>query len=411
MQGRIRLFVAQLALPALLGWGCTSTNPIAKYLPRPEVKIRDATSAEEEAENLADQYLYPTEPARAELMVEVTPGTFTKYIPTKPGSAEKLKTLALAHIGGKIDSIKDFDKNVRQGNSKTDLLLVTGNLDEIRRVENFLESIEALAPQIEIEAKVVEINSDSDTQIGLRTTIEETIERAGGTGGSDATLFRRFDGIFDAADFAESQTSQRDFQGNLLTLQGLHDEILVNFIVQALVKEGYAELISSPTITALDGCEAEIITGDEVPVQKTRVQAGVTFVDIEYKKTGVKLKVTPNIVGEDSIQLVVASEVSTVIGFTPAVQGSFPVPIISNRNASTVVNIKSGSTFVIGGLISDIEIEDVLKTPFLGDLPLLKYLFRVKRTRKSRSQVLFFLTPRIVLPGSSTPSILSPQTR
>ncbi len=392
-----------------LASGCSSIPDISEYLPRPSVSVKNGNEDDPTAESLADQVLYPDSSPRTELMVEVTPGVFTRYIPTKPGNGNKLKDLVIKHLGSKIDSVPNFDLNVKQGGSKTDLLLVTGSLEEIRRTVNFLDSIEALAPQIEIEAKVVEINSTSDSQLGLRNTIEETITRAGGSvGGSEATLFRSFTGIFDTAGFAEAQTSQRNFQGNLLTLEGLHDEFLTNLVIQALVTEGYAELISSPTITTLDGCTAEIITGDEVPVQKTRVQAGVTFVDISYKKTGVKLNVTPNLVGDDTVQLVVASEVSTITGFTPAVRGSFPVPIISTRNASTVLNVRSEDTFVLGGLIANLEIEEVLKTPILGDIPLLKYLFTVHRTRKAQSQVLFFLTPRIVYPGAPAPAILSP---
>jgi len=386
-----------LVAGAFLLSSCAAVSGIVSYLPRPEVHV---ASAMDSPETLAETLLFPDQP-RAELLVETEPGQFVKYLPAKPGFAATLQQLASGHLGAAIEHVANFEPG-----NKSDLLLLKGSLQDIRRTENFLASIEALAPQIEIEAKVVEINWDSDSQIGVRTTIAEVLNETGG--GNPKTLFNQFTGIFDTPDFAEAQTSNRDFQGNILTLEGVHDDILVRLVIQALVKEGHAELISSPTITTIDGCPAEIVTGDEVPVQQTRVQAGVTFIDINYKKTGVKLNVTPNIVGDSAVQLAVTSEVSTVISFTPAVRGSFPVPIISNRNASTVVNVRNGETFVIGGLITDFDIEDSLKTPILGDIPLLKYLFSTTRTRRQRTQILFFLTPRIVSASAPSARVLTP---
>src|SRR5262249_41386709 len=109
-----------------------------------------------------------------------------------------------------------------------------------------------------------------------------------------------------------------------------------------------------------------------------------------------------------TVQLVVAPEVSAVTGFTQAVRGGFSNPIFSTRNARTVVNIRDGATYVIGGLLSSTNIEDERKTPLLGDIPLVKYLFRSTRTQNQYSQLIFFITPRIISSGSTPPSILEP---
>jgi pilus assembly protein CpaC len=121
--------------------------------------------------------------------------------------------------------------------------------------------------------------------------------------------------------------------------------------------------------------------------------------------------VTPYVIADDTIQMIVAPEVSTVTGFTAAVRGSFPNPIISRRNANTVVNVRSGSTYVIGGLLSNNEIEDVTKIPLLGDVPLLGALFRSTRLRRQYTQLVFFITPRIIGAAGEAGRIIVPPSR
>jgi len=344
-------------------------------------------------------------------------GLTTRMFPTKKGKAAVLAGLLQKHVKPDgIDFIQDYDVHVnedRAATDATDLLIVTGTPAEIAEIGRFLDMMEARAPQIEIEARVVEILSDSDIQIGLNASIEEA-ENLSSTGeplDNIETFFRRAGYNLNTQAFTESLTAGTDFQGTLLDLGTIQDEVSVNLLIQALSRQSYAEILSAPRVTVLNGYTAEITTATQNPYLTARPLGGTTVLEVKFKDAGIKLRVTPYVIAEDTIQMIVAPEVSTVTGFTVAVGRSFPNPIISRRNANTVVNVRSGSTYVIGGLLSNNEIEDVTQIPLLGDIPLLGALFRSTRQRKQYTQLIFFITPRIIGTAGEGGRILVPQTR
>src|SRR5262249_37280812 len=150
--------------------------------------------------------------------------------------------------------------------------------------------------------------------------------------------------------FTDAQTAGTEFQGTLLDLGTIHDQIAVNVLLQALARENYAQILSAPRVTVLNGYTAEITTGTQNPYLTARPLGATKTLDVMFKDAGVKLRVTTYVISDDTIQMIVAPEVSSVTGYTSAIKGSFPNPIISKRNANTVVNVRSGSTYVIGGL-------------------------------------------------------------
>ena len=115
---------------------------------------------------------------------------------------------------------------------------------------------------------------------------------------------------------------------------------------------------------------------------------------IDYIEAGVKLFITPQIIGSKSIKIKIETEVSSIREFIPTPFGEYP--IISNRYAKSLMEVEEGKTIIIGGLINSENRKSLSKIPLLGSIPLLGRLFRREKKEKVKNEILFFITPRIL---------------
>ena len=178
--------------------------------------------------------------------------------------------------------------------------------------------------------------------------------------------------------------------------------------LDALVQEGKARILSQPRLSCQSGKEAELLVGGEKPIMTTTVAAttGATGTSIDYKEFGIKLKIKPVVTENKRIKLALSMEVSEV--GTVETLGSSSSPTakaypLTKRSASTELFLNDGQTMAIGGLKKQKTEEDIRKTPFLGDVPILGAAFRKKTTRKGGGQgergdvdLFITLTPTIV---------------
>jgi pilus assembly protein CpaC len=160
--------------------------------------------------------------------------------------------------------------------------------------------------------------------------------------------------------------------------------------------DGYATTLAQPTLTALSGETASFLAGGEIPIPVPQFQ-GVTT--IEYKQYGVSLSFTPTVLGDGRISLRVRPEVSQLTSSTVSIQG-YQIPGLTTRRAETTVELGSGQSFVIGGLLNNNTTNSVNKAPFLGDLPILGQLFRSNGWKRSESELVIVVTPYLVQPVS-----------
>ncbi len=340
-------------------------------------------------------------------------GTVTRFYSIKKDKATPLKSALQKtfHVDDKVVNVSANWIVAPKGKGSTDLMEVSGSPELVARIHDTIHMLEAELPQVEIEARVVEVTAEDDFQLGVVTIIDaiQGYDGAGNPVFSDKTLFRRNEARYDSTDFLNALTGNTPFQGAVFDLGAEHDDFLYNILIQTLIKEGRAELLSAPKITVLNGYTATINVGDETPIFKGRaVNRNTVLVDVSFRQTGINLSVTPYVIGRGLVQLVLTPEVSAVTGFTSAAGGSFANPIVSTRKASTCVNIRDGSSFVIGGLLTKRKIEEESKTPILGDIPLIKNLFRSKRSQTENTQIVFIITPRVIYPGSGSEKVIIP---
>ncbi len=157
-----------------------------------------------------------------------------------------------------------------------------------------------------------------------------------------------------------------------------------------LVSEGKGKILSNPHIATMNNQEAKILVGERIPYRETTTTTGGQTETITFYELGIRLTVTPTINPDNKITLKIHPEVSSIGRQTDAGYS------ILTREADTTVIVGDGETFVIGGLITENELESLSKVPFLGDIPLLNLLFSHRREEKSRSELVVFITPRII---------------
>ncbi len=185
----------------------------------------------------------------------------------------------------------------------------------------------------------------------------------------------------------------------------------ITAFIAALADNQYARVLAEPTLVARSGEEASFLAGGEFPIPVIQAATGgaaSNSITIEYKEFGVRLKFRPTVLGEGTIRLHVAPEVSELSNGTGAVQlQGFSIPAILTRRAETTLELCNGQTFAIGGLISQSTQARSQRVPALGDLPVLGSLFRSVRYQQGDTELVLLVTASLVQPESmgATPPV------
>jgi len=289
----------------------------------------------------------------------------------------------------------------------------SARLEEVRRL---LQRIDIQVPQVLIEARIVEADDRFSRNLGVRLGGSSGYPReiggsggygtggglgvtsATGPGGSVTTTTAAPGGS--GAIGVPGLTSNANFvnlpaagiggfgaAGAALTLFNASLSRFLTLEVSALEADGRGKIISSPRVITADKVKAVIEQGTEIPYQEA-TSAGNT--NVQFKKATLRLEVTPQITPEGSIFLDVK-----VNKDSPG-QQTLSGPAIDTKNVQTQVLVDNGGTVVLGGIFEQQDRNTVTKVPFLGDLPWVGYLFKTTSTISDRSELLIFITPRVV---------------
>lgn len=249
--------------------------------------------------------------------------------------------------------------------------------------------------QIRLEAQIIEINSDYTKNLGIQywsQTPGSNSNSGSSTGNPNNNITVGTAGLFYGG---EDFSSTRKHGGWL----GSH-VANVNVTLQALINEGKARILSRPSITTMSGKTANILIGGRIPIP---VSDGNGNVSIDWHEYGVKLKIEPVVDSEDKITSKVHAEVST-LDYSHGVKiDSFSVPGIATREAESEVNVRSGMTMAIGGLINSEDAKIVSKIPLLGDLPIIGRFFRHTSNTRDKRELIILITPTLVADDTPAP--------
>ena len=187
---------------------------------------------------------------------------------------------------------------------------------------------------------------------------------------------------------------------DLLNIFVFRPDLNLGLAIRALEQRNLLQILAEPNLLAIDGQEASFLAGGEFPFPVVQGGTDFTAVTIQFKEFGVRLTFTPHILKDGKIRLKVAPEVSALDFSNALAISGFLVPALSTRRAETEVELRSGQSFAIAGLIDNRLTEIASKIPVLGDIPFLGKLFRSRALNQTNTELLVMVTPRLVKPLS-----------
>jgi type IV pilus assembly protein PilQ len=277
---------------------------------------------------------------------------------------------------------------------RTNQLFVTDIPSRLEQIQSLITKLDIAIRQVLIEARIVEADdrfgrslgvrlgggnlgdvAGSRTRVGFGSTYSATADTGLDNSGSFLSLPASGLGGVQPATFAVS------------LFDAIHTSRFLNLEISALEADGRGKIVSSPRVVTADQVKALIEQGTEFPYQ-TATSSGATA--IEFRKANLKLEVTPQITPEGSIILDV--DVSKDSRGETTTQGI----AINTKRVQTQVLVENGGTVVIGGIFELLETEDTTKVPLLGDIPYVGNLFKSRNRSTNRSELLIFITPRVI---------------
>ncbi len=202
-------------------------------------------------------------------------------------------------------------------------------------------------------------------------------------------------------------TFDRSSSGDNSLLGGFNDgQTNLNLMIDALENDGLVSVLAEPNLTTRSGQQASFLAGGEIPIP---VQGENNTVTIQYRQFGVSLQFTPIVLSKDKISLTVLPEVSALSEDNRVTTTSgVSVPSITTRRASTTVDLGTGQTFAVAGLLRSDSSNNISKFPVLGDVPVLGALFRSSAFRNDQTELVILITPYIVKPVDDPSKLATP---
>ncbi len=252
---------------------------------------------------------------------------------------------------------------------RTNTLVVHQPANRMAEIRQLIAQLDVPVRQVSIEARIVEANVDYQKGLGVRW---------------GRNLYS--DALRPGKDLFVDMGIER---GSSLGIGLLRGDVLLDLELSAMEKSGEGEIISQPKVVTADKETARILKGTEVPYQQSNKNGATT---VSFREASLSLEVTPQITPDDSVVMTVR-----VTKDEPDyVNALNDVPPIRKNEVNAKVRVENGQTIVIGGVYSTTQNNVVDKVPFLGDLPYVGRLFRRDVLQEKKSELLVFLTPRIM---------------
>ena len=314
------------------------------------------------------------------------------------------QTINLMLTGNLPDKIDDKDKKTAINNKvmideSENTISFYGTLKQYEQIKNFLQEQDKPQKQVSLEAKVTAIQKDAAKDLGVSwewsklpqspeheityDTVKHTVINEDGSK-EEITDYLPVDEV------TRKWNDDENIPGVIRFGKGVDGypyEFYYAAKIDALISDGKANILARPNITTIQGKEAVINIGSEVPVPTVSTTNSTTTTSIKYREADIILKCTPRVNEDGIITVKVHTEVSS-----PMYVEDMKAYRFQKRSADTIVRLKDGQTMVIGGLIGSDEAKQMSKIPFLGDIPILGNLFKHIQKSKSDTEVMIFLT-------------------
>lgn len=296
----------------------------------------------------------------------------------------------------KADEELISDRGFVSSDVRTNTISVRETSEKLEEIRRLVSTWDVPVRQVSIEARIVRAQTNVAENLGIRwggAAYDVSGDNVFTVGGSQGTLQ-------EARDAASGTDSTITFPGALAVDLGVtgegassfaigwgSDDFLVDLELSALESDGQAEVVSQPRVVTADRQTASIKSGEEIPYQEAS-SSGAT--SVSFKEAVLSLEVTPQITPDDKIIM------DLVVNQDSRGEVTAGIPSINTNEVTTQVLVGNGETVVLGGIFQSEVATQVTKTPFLGDIPYLGRLFKRTEHIDERSELLIFITPKII---------------
>ncbi|HXC61716.1 MAG TPA: type II secretion system secretin GspD [Nitrospiria bacterium] len=401
-----------LSVLELRGLTAVSQEGVIKIIPLNEMPLPERTIN-----------VYYLENANAEEMVKVLSGIIAKSgAPTPPRPVSQPQPGPGGPVSlpsGPMAAAGEFEGLVLIAADKaTNALIITASSKDYEKLRDVIKKLDIKRKQVYVEAVIMEISMDHLRQIGaeiqapLPTTLDaagnsvlsNTLSPIGGTNFGGLTTFASQGPVGLTGLAIGVVKGTFTFGGNTF--------LNVGGLLRALESDNDVNLLSAPQLLTSDNQKAEIIVAQNVPFPTGQSQTvgGNILTTIDRKDVGIILRLTPQILDNNTVKLDVYQEISALTNTPQSISGVVVGPTTNKRSATSIVVVKDKQTVVLGGLVQDNLTVSVNKVPFLGDIPVLGWLFKFHSREPVKTNLLIFLTPYIVKEPEDLTAIRSQKT-
>ena len=309
--------------------------------------------------------------------------------PTKKGKDGKAPSKAMV--------VSDVERNA---------LVILADGDQIKNIRQTIQRLDVPKPQVYVQAKIVEINTDLASQIGLRYGFElgkitsQGLFTLAGNAGADSLMISQ-----NLMGFLNQDTTQYDQNGNLVTTteqafsfeSGISEMFALGAKLDLMKQNGAAHILSEPSVLCINNKEASIYIGRTQSIltqaQQSTVGQGNIINNYSREDIGITLKVKPRLSSNNKVSLEVKATIEDVL---PNSGANVDRPTTTKRDVTTNAIVNNGETIILGGLIKNSGGKSVTSVPILGDIPVLGELFKSRGNVVRKINVVIYLTPYIV---------------
>lgn len=286
----------------------------------------------------------------------------------------------------------------------TSHIIVTDTESKINEIADLLEKIDRITPQILVEARIYDITCRDKLDLGVQWSAGRRTNFSSTTGlplndditaekaGADTYIGSATDpfitSLFDGA------TSNTPDTSGFIRFGWLTPNVDIDAQISAEQEISEAKLLANPRIMVLDNEEALFDIVTEYPYVERTVSAGTVTETVKFKEVGVKLIVTPHVTRDGMLRLHIQPEFGVFV--ERVTLSTTDVPVVDTRKVNTIALVKDGQTVVLGGMRKKDASKGKNKIPLLGDLPLVGGLFRFEGENTAVTELIVFITPRIV---------------
>lgn len=287
----------------------------------------------------------------------------SKVFKLKNINVEQAKEL-LGDMAKKIQSSPDLNS-----------LIAVGQPEEIEKMEKAIARLDQPQPQVVMQAKIIEITRDGLKELGVDWSDQISMNFQES---SRPATFSNIEGAGNEA----------------IKLYSLaRNPVQFSAAIKMLENQNRAKILASPSVSTLNGKESKIFVGDRIPYTITSATGGVAVTEVQWVEPGIRLTITPSIIGDDFVVIKVEPEVSFIYGYRGP---NNEYPHIKTREATAYVRIKNNEPFILGGLLSQEDKKNLYKVPLLGNIPWVGNLFSHEKTTTSDVELIITITPTIV---------------